>query len=71
MTRSWSLPMSAPVKYLVFDLLLLDLERCGSKMKSMWKWTKPMFEGQEAVLECFYWGEEYWYGLDGTLGKLW
>ena len=52
--------MSAPVKYLVFDLLLLDLERCGSKMKSMWKFTRLLFEGQEAVLKCFYGGEAYW-----------
>ena len=50
-TRSWSLPMSAPWKELVFALLMLDLKRWGVKMKSFWLWTCPLGACQVAVLD--------------------
>ena len=41
-TRSWSLPMSALGKDLLFALLMLDLKRWDVKMNSTWSWTYPL-----------------------------
>ena len=49
-TRSWSLPMSAPGKDLVFALLMLDLGIWGVRMKSIWLWSCPSGACQVTVL---------------------
>ena len=50
-TRSWSLPLLAPGKDIVFALLMLDLKHWGVRMKSIWLWTCPLGACQVAVLD--------------------
>ncbi|KAH3843903.1 hypothetical protein DPMN_117437 [Dreissena polymorpha] len=48
-TKSSSLPMSAPGNVLLFALLVLNLNRCGASMKSIWFCTCPFGACQVTV----------------------
>ena len=54
-TRSWSLPILAPEKDLVFALLMLDLKRWDVRTKPIWLWTCPLGAFQVAILDNL-WG---------------